>query len=166
MESIKELSKDGATVAEVVDTVAEILEQETQSTIADWLQRVSEDTLLMSIAMPYKTRSAHLPDLFKELVLRLRYPLELGTHAMASRAAVKHGRKRRKQGYTAAMMVEESRMLQVSIFQTLQTHVHRLDASLTLIAVMAIADEVDSQLAQAMTIFVAESKTDGLPVNA
>jgi hypothetical protein len=64
------------------------------------------------------------------------------------------------------MMVEESRMLQVSIFQTLQDNLHRVDFSLLLVGVMAIADEVDSQLAQAMAAYVSESKVDGFPVTA
>jgi hypothetical protein len=68
-----------------------------------------------------------------------------------------------RHSYTAAMMVEESRMLQVSIFQTLQNNIHRVDFSLLLVGVMAIADEVDSQLAQAMAAFIAESKVDALP---
>jgi hypothetical protein len=61
------------------------------------------------------------------------------------------------------MMVEESRMLQVSIFQTLQNNLFRVDFSLLLVGVMAIADEVDSQLAQAMTSYISESNLDLLP---
>jgi hypothetical protein len=61
------------------------------------------------------------------------------------------------------MMVEESRMLQVSIFQTLQDNLFRVDFSLLLVGVMTIADEVDSQLAQAMTSYISESKVDLLP---
>lgn len=48
------------------------------------------------------------------------------------------------------MMVEESRILQVSIFETLQLNLANIDFSVLLIGVMAIADEVDSQLSQAM----------------
>jgi len=55
------------------------------------------------------------------------------------------------------MLVEESRMLQVSIFQTLQNNLRTVDFSLLLGDIMAIADEVDSQLAQAMTSYTAES---------
>jgi hypothetical protein len=54
------------------------------------------------------------------------------------------------QGYTAAMVVEESRILQVSIFNTLQNNLGSLDFSTVLLDVMTIADEVDSQLKQAM----------------
>ncbi len=69
-------------------------------------------------------------------------------------AARKHGILRHKQGYTAAMMVEESRILQVSIFNTLQNNLSRVDFSKVLLDVMTIADEVDSQLKQAMLSYV------------
>ena len=55
------------------------------------------------------------------------------------------------------MLVEESRMLQVSIFQTLQNNLQKVDFSLLLVDVMVIADEVDSQLAQARTSYIAEA---------
>ena len=166
VKTIKERLKQGAPPPRVADNVANILEQSTPATTKDWLKRVDEDKLLLAIPMDDKTRSFHLPDLFRELVHRLRYPLPMGTRALSSRAANKHGLNRRKQGYTAAMLVEESRMLQVSIFQTLQNNLHRVDFSLLLIGVMAIADEVDSQLAQAMTSYISEVKTDLLPFKA
>jgi hypothetical protein len=43
------------------------------------------------------------------------------------------------------MMVEASRILQVSIFNTLQNNLPRVDFSKALLDVMTIADEVDSQ---------------------
>jgi hypothetical protein len=61
---------------------------------------------------------------------------------------------RRKQGYTVAMAVEESRILQVSIFSTLQNNLRSVDFSSVLLDVMTIADEVDSQLKQAMLGFM------------
>lgn len=61
------------------------------------------------------------------------------------------------------MMVEESRMLQVSIFQCLQKNLASIDFSVLLIGVMTIADEVDSQLSQAMKSYIAESISDALP---
>jgi len=59
------------------------------------------------------------------------------------------------------MLVEESRMLQVSIFQTLEHNLTSVDFNLLLGDVMTIADEVDSQLAQQMASYISESKTDG-----
>jgi hypothetical protein len=52
------------------------------------------------------------------------------------------------------MAVEESRILQVSIFSTLQNNLGSVDFSSVLVDVMTIADEVDSQLKQAMLGFM------------
>ena len=52
------------------------------------------------------------------------------------------------------MVVEESRILQVSIFNTLQNNLRRVDFSNVLLDVITIADEVDSQLKQAMLSYV------------
>jgi CheY-like chemotaxis protein len=163
---IRDKLKTGPGSARVLTSIATILEEETRPTIEDWLTRVDADRHVLSIDLDRAKRTAHLPQLFADLVFRLRNPLALGSRAQVSPAATEHGLLRRKQGYTAAMMVEESRMLQVSIFQTLQNNLHRVNFSLVLVAVMAIADEVDSQLAQAMTGYVAESKIDAEPVLA
>ena len=90
------------------------------------------------------------------LIHRLRVPRTLGTKHV-SQAAVEHGKNRRLQGYSVAMIVEESRILQVSIFQTLQHNLSTVDFSLLLIDVMTIADEVDSQLKQAIVSFTADA---------
>ena len=61
------------------------------------------------------------------------------------------------------MMVEESRMLQITIFDTLQRNLASIDFSVVLLGVMSIADEIDSQLSQAMKAYIAESVGDSLP---
>jgi len=150
--------------ARPAESVATILEEQTEATIEDWLQRVNAEPDIITVPLGYGERTAHLPQLFADLVGRLRNPLALGTRAQLSNAAADHGVIRRQQGYSAAMLVEESRMLQVSIFQTLQNNLHRVDFSLLLVGVMAIADEVDSQLAQAMASFISESRIDHLAI--
>ena len=52
------------------------------------------------------------------------------------------------------MVVEESRILQVSLFNTLQNNVGRVDFSKVLLDVVTIADEVESQLKQSMLGYV------------
>jgi DNA-binding response OmpR family regulator len=164
IQTIRERLKRGtATRPRPAENVATILEQSTQSTIEDWLLLVELEPHLIDVPLSTEERCAHLPQLFRDLVFRLRNPLPLGTRALVSASATSHGLSRRKQGYSAAMMVEESRMLQVSIFQTLQNNLFRVDFSLLLVGVMAIADEVDSQLAQAMASYISEAKVDLLP---
>jgi DNA-binding response OmpR family regulator len=159
IQTIRERLKRGTSIrTRPAENVATILEQSTQSTIEDWLFRVESEPHIIGVPLDAEERCAHLPQLFRDLVFRLRNPLPLGTRALVSPSAASHGLLRREQGYSAAMMVEESRMLQVSIFQTLQDNLFRVDFSLLLVGVMAIADEVDSQLAQAMASYVSESK--------
>jgi hypothetical protein len=147
----------------VSENVANVLERETSGTIDNWYGRVEKENDLITVALSREERCAHLPEMFRDIVTRLRDPLPLGTRALTSDAAHDHGCLRREQGYTAAMMVEESRMLQVSIFQTLQLHVKDERADVLLLDVMAIADEVDSQLAQAMTSYISAANQASLP---
>ena len=115
------------------------------------------DGLITAVPVSRQVRCRHLPQLFVELVARLRSSKRIGGDASPSQAAVSHGCDRRQQGYNAAMLVEESRLLQVSIFKTLQDNLASIDFSLLLIGVMTIADEVDGQLSQQMAGFVAAS---------
>jgi len=147
-------------------TVARILEDQTEAAIADWLERVAAEPEIVAIEMPNSERSAHLPAVFHDLVVRLREMLPLGTPALMSDFAFEHGAKRREQGYTPAMIVNESRILQVSIFETLQKNLHIIDTTLLMGNIMTIADEVDSQLAQAMSGYLVEAKQDEESVDA
>jgi hypothetical protein len=124
--------------------VATILEEETQAAINDWFQRSMANNLLVSIPLEESLRTSHLPDLFRDLVNRLRNPLP--GSALLSPGAAAHGLLRRQQGYTAAMLIEEARMLEVSIFHTFRSNAHRIDFNVLLPDVMVIADEVTHNL--------------------
>lgn len=114
--------------------------------IADWYEEVEKEETLMAVPLSREARCKHLPQLFRDLGRRLLAFHPLGTRELKSEAASSHGFDRRRQGYTAAMMVEESRILQVTIFHTLQKNLGTIDFSVLLLGVMTIADEVDSQL--------------------
>jgi len=160
---IKQRLAIGPPRSRVVESVATILERSAESTIQDWFELVQMEAKLMAIPLTFELRCGHLTQVFRDLVYRLRASKQLGTKELLSVAASEHGVTRRKQGYTAAMMVEESRILQVSIFKTLQNNLANIDFSVVLIGVMTIADEVDSQLSQAMDSYIAESIGDALP---
>ena len=140
----------------VTESVATILEGDASRIIQLWLSRVQGNDALMKISLSSQERTGHLPLLLRDLVERLRAPKSVDAKHPDSNAAHEHGRLRRTQGYSAPMIVEESRMLQISIFQTLQSNLGRVDFSLVLVDVMTIADEVDSQLCQAMQTFTTE----------
>jgi CheY-like chemotaxis protein len=130
------------------ESVASILEHDLDATIQDWMALVANDEELNCIPLSFQDRTGHLPNLIADLIHRLRLPQ--AERAGVSIPARQHGDLRRHQGYSAAMVVEESRILQVSIFNTLQNNLDRVDFSKVLRDVITIADEVDSQLKQAM----------------
>lgn len=163
VEAIKQRLATGAPLARKVETVAEIIERTAGDSIQEWLDRVRREPILTANPLSDYVRSEHLPQVFRDLVLRLKSFEVLGSKKLKSEAAIQHGVTRREQGYTAAMMVEESRILQVSIFQSLQHNLATIDFSILLLGVMTIADEVDSQLSQAMASYIAESLRDELP---
>jgi hypothetical protein len=130
------------------ESVASILEHDLHATIQDWMELVEHNEELTCIPLGFEGRTGHLPNLITDRVNRLRLPST--KRALISIAARAHGDLRRKQGYAAAMGVEESRILQVSIFNTIQKNLSRVDFSKVLLDVITIADEVDSQLEQAI----------------
>ena len=136
-----------------IETVADVLEREIQPMIRGWLARVEREPDLKSVSLSFEERTGHLPHLLHDVIKRLR--LDSGTKAPISVAAAEHGDLRREQGYTVAMAVEESRILQVTIFTTLQENTDDLEFSKLLPDVVIIADEVDAQLKEQMLRFMA-----------
>jgi hypothetical protein len=145
----------GKTGAVTIESVADILERDLESVIQEWLDRVEKEPELAAIPLNFEDRTGHLPQLLRDVIVRLR--LDDETKAEISQAAAHHGDLRLQQGYTVAMAVEESRLLQVSIFSTLHKSQSHLDFQAVLPAVVTIADEVDAQLKQQMLRFMASN---------
>jgi DNA-binding response OmpR family regulator len=140
----------------VKESVGTILERCTTGIVGEWLRRAKKSCELNHLELSDGDRTGHLAKLVEDVVCRLRKPdrkLDTGDESY-SRAALAHGQLRFEQGYTPAMLVHESRILQVTIFGTLQNNLSFLDFSLLLPDIMTIADEVDAQLTQTMNSFM------------
>jgi hypothetical protein len=119
--------------------VATILEREAPSCIEDWFLEVQLDSKLSFMPLNPEQRCGHLPQVFRDLIGRLRTALPFGSKGPLSTFAANHGLTRRRQGYSAAMMVEESRILQGCIFHTFEKNLAAIDFSVLLSQVMTIA---------------------------
>jgi ActR/RegA family two-component response regulator len=139
------------------ERVSEILHRCAAVVVRDWLVRVRANRALNHLALGDEDRTGHLPRLIEDLVSRLNRHVTGSPQdddAIHSPAAVLHGELRYAQGYTPEMLVQESRILQVTLFGTLKANMNALDFSLLLPDVMTIADEVDAQLTQTMGSFM------------
>jgi hypothetical protein len=134
------------------EQVATILQRCTCDIIEDWLRRVKKSKELNRAILTDEERAGYLPKLINDLVIRLgeRNTTSEESSSPRSEAAVAHGRMRRSQGYSLGMLVHDSRLLEVSLFEILHKNLSSVDVSLLLRDVIKIADEVDSQLTQAM----------------
>jgi DNA-binding response OmpR family regulator len=139
------------------ERVAAILQRCMSGIVENWLLRVKKNKELNHVSLTDKERTGYLPKLIEDLIVRLREPNTPGeeSDSVCSTAAVAHGKMRKLQGYTPGMLVHDSRILQVTLFEMLQSNVSALDFSLLLPDVMTIADEVDSQLTQTMDAYMA-----------
>ena len=138
------------------ERVGKILRRSIDCVVKDWLARAKQSKELNQVQLSDDERTGHLPKLVEDLVVRLSKPgaTTQDSDAVSSAAAKAHGKLRYTQGYTPAMLVHESRILQVTLFGTLQNNLSFLDFSLLLPDVMTIADEVDAQLTQLMDSYM------------
>jgi hypothetical protein len=149
------------TVRPEKERVGAILQRCIASVVEDWLARAKQSKELNHVPLSDDERTGHLPKLVEDLVVRLGKPTATmkENDAVSSPAAIAHGKLRYQQGYTPAMLVHESRILQVTLFGTLQANLSYLDFSLLLPDVMTIADEVDAQLTQSMDSYIKAMRT-------
>jgi hypothetical protein len=129
-----------------IASAADILERELEPLIKEWLRRVNLAPELTHLPLSDAERTGHLPELYRDLICRLR--LAKDVHPPISFAAAAHGQVRCAQGYSASMLVDESRVFEVATFGTLHLHQSELDQNQALLDVMVIADEVDAQLTE------------------
>ena len=130
------------------ESVAAILDRSVDAMIHDWVKLVEQDEELTFVSLKPADRTVHLHKFFHDLLVRLRLPH--GSKASISIAARLHGELRNKQGYTAPMIVEESRILELTVFGMLEKNQASVDLSHVLMDVITVADEVDSQLKQSI----------------
>jgi hypothetical protein len=149
------LNNDGMMEPNIVlgtERVSVILRRCATGIVEGWLARAKQSSDLMVVPLSDEQRAVHIPRLVEDLTVRLSKSSAAmnDCDAIFSAAAVAHGKLRYLQGYTPAMLVDESRILEVTIFGMLQSNRHSLDVTLLLLDVMAIADEVDAQLTQSI----------------
>ncbi len=143
------------------ERVGTILGRSIDSVVENWLTRAKQSRELNHVPLSDDERTGHLPRLVEDLIVRLGKPSATtkDSDAVFSAAALAHGKLRHQQGYTPAMLVHESRILQVTLFGTLQSNLRFLDFSRVLPDVMTIADEVDAQLTQSMDSYMDAMQT-------
>ena len=104
------------------NSVATILGQELQPKVGEWLRRAKPVPELAVIPLSDEERWEHLPRLFRDVICRLTVP---ESHSLSA-SAVEQGPKRAERGYSPAMLVEESKRVQIVTFLALHLRMDEL----------------------------------------
>lgn len=155
---IRELLKERAarkpemTLALTAEDVAIVLEGDREGIARKWLSELerARGRRPGTKKLSEEERTEHLPEALRDIVFRLRYPQPIGASTLFSMSALQHGARRRRQGVGAASLAEEARALQIALFRTVEANQTRIAPEHLPAALMAIADEVNAQLLQAI----------------
>ncbi len=148
------------------ESVASILDRDVALTIQHWLSRVEQIAELSALSLSAAERTKYLPAMMASIAARLRGDRAIEVKDCVTPAAVAHGQIRYAQGYSAPLIVQESRLLQVCIFETIERNLSTVDFTKVLPDIMIIADEVDCQLKQAIGSFLTAPRGAALASSA
>jgi|SRR5579872_1403095 len=135
-------------------SVAQIVDEGRPLIIERWLKLVHESGELSELRIPDEQRIGHLPALLGDLVEMLR-KAEGQTTAARIDTAKKHGELRKRQKYTLPMIVEETRLLERSIYNMLHANLLSADFSSLIPDMTRISDSLQLQLKASLEAYLA-----------
>jgi hypothetical protein len=114
--------KPAARSAREKKRVGALLQRRGPPIFEHWLARVKRTKELSRLSLNDEDRTRHLRKPLEDMVVRLSKPSTTtkDSDAVCSNTAIAHGKLRLILGYSPAMLVHESRILQVTLFGTLQ----------------------------------------------
>jgi DNA-binding response OmpR family regulator len=150
---------------QAVEAIATVLERERDAIVQSWLAKMTEIGSFAGSPISEREQTAHLPEALNEMLYRLRYPQPLGLMTLFSMASLQHGARRRRQGLRSTVLVEETRALQVVLFQAIENNLDHIDLGQLPGTLMVIADEVNAQLLQSLSGYENEKPVEFYPDN-
>lgn len=122
-------------------------------TICDrWLQEIVKDPGLAALPLTEAERSDHVPEIVRELVVRLDGPLE-ELSPKAAEAARNHGKVRYLQGYTIPQMLFESRVLQRVLDATIRENLFGVDLSTLVGDILQVGETLQGMVEVSIRVY-------------
>ena len=135
--------------------VSQIVGEHVPEITRRWLDRVQADPLLSAIKLNDKERADHVP---RVLQVALKISRDEQIPALDTSAARDHGIVRRKQGYTAALLVREARLLLDAIASCIQDNLLSIQVSYLIQDLVNIHRIVNMLMEESLEAFVETSK--------
>jgi len=117
-----------------------IIAQNRKAIVEDWYQAVEADPEISEIKMSRDDRIDHLPDVLEEILRPQISDTSIKPESRSS--AARHGERRRRQGYTPTMLLEEARILHRIISRCTQENLLSVDISMMLPDLVDVGDKL------------------------
>ena len=105
-----------------------------------------------------KKRVDHIPGVTEELVRQLESSQPGDPTRAALEAAAKHGRDRKRQGYTFSMLVDDTRVLDSAIYDAVQENLLGIELSTLVPDLSRVNDGLEAALGEALKAYFGRRK--------
>ena len=146
------LSRQRKPAAILTERLNRVIERNRDGIIDAWYEVVEKDPEISRIRLPHEDRVDHLPQVLEELVRPL--DSEGKTKSRGRSAAHEHGEKRRQQGYTLSMLLEETRILNGVISNCMQNNLLQIDISNLIPDLIEVHDRMQAMLQHSLETFL------------
>lgn len=122
----------------------------------EWLQHSNADPQLRRVKVPAQKRAAPILPVVEEAMKTMK----LGLKEMADapmKAAQKHGRLRKAQGFSPIALIEEYNLVRRCVFGLAEEHCHRMDTRLLIQDLTRFGEALDLQTQHALGNYLAAS---------
>jgi DNA-binding response OmpR family regulator len=130
--------------------LADCLRENAQRVVGRALEHMKAQPRLARIPLSDQERIAHINAIITEILQKLE------GHPSKPRASVNHGRRRKEQGYSLAMLVDDRRAIDLAIHDVVKERLLELDLSRLLDDLARLNDCLDSHLQQSLAGFTGE----------
>ena len=132
--------------------VATILWEKREKITALVLEKMKAHPELRRLRLTDEERTEHIPGILKTITLALESPGKQLDEDFLD-AAEKHGRARLKQGYPVTLMVEDSRVVEESIYEVLQENLLSADVSYLIPDLRVVNGTLETQLKESLKAY-------------
>jgi ActR/RegA family two-component response regulator len=136
----------------LTERLNQVIEKHRGEIIENWYNTVEKQPEISKISLSREERIDHLPVVLDGLVR----PLEgkVMVQGRLRSGAYEHGDKRRKQGYTAKLLLEETRILHQVIADCMQQNLLNIDISHLIPDIVEIHDRMNATLQLSLEAFL------------
>jgi len=131
-----------------------VIARNRDSILNSWYEAVENHPEISKIALPREERIDDLPQVLDELVRPSALNKE--TTAQHRSASHEHGEKRRQQGYTTKLLLEETRILHRVISDCVQKNLLHIDISNLILDLLEVHDRMETLLQYSLETFLVD----------